>query len=407
MKIAGRWAGLCGAAVFWLAFSAAAMAAPLQAVGGFGKQVHQHTELGCDSRGEYEQVHIMWAGLTVNEEIRRDYPLLAQKLETLNKQEWHRSQLVQAEMKAEAVEFRQNAPQYYHPLGFDYDVQVRRADSLVCSFLQKEYTNGSGAHGMYSWWGVNYNSLTGTAISLSSLVKDDKALAKALGERLRQNYPESSLADIEGVIEKAAAEDKLNWTLDPRGVTFYFNPYEIASYAEGLLMATILFQEQPELFQGWYTQTAPAYAQPFDAYYPLTTTLRDDGHRDVITVQEENGQVRVQVNTTVKELAAQLTDLQPVLVHMADGRNYLYIDGQCQDTSRQTLVVQIGRHSASYVTTLPFSGRHTEAVAPAVQEYWHFLTNPNGFYFDRSGSYTTTTKTDICAVGERGELTFG
>lgn len=59
------------------------------------------------------------------------------------------------------------------------------------------------------------------------------------------------------------------------------------------------------------------------------------------------------------------------------------------------------------MNTLPYSFRHTVAVAPEVQEYWNFLTNPNGFYIDRSGPITSTTKTDICAVGEKGELTFG
>ena len=37
--------------------------------------------MGNDARGEFELVHLQWAGLTVNEEIRRDYPQLSAALE--------------------------------------------------------------------------------------------------------------------------------------------------------------------------------------------------------------------------------------------------------------------------------------------------------------------------------------
>jgi len=277
----------------------------------------------------------------------------------------------------------------------------------VFSFLQKDYTNGSGAHGMYGWQGVNYNTLTGTEISLSSVIKDKSALLEAICRELRQRYPQSRFDDLEEILRITAAEDKLNWTLDPRGITFYFNPYEIASYAEGLLTATILFAEQPEIFTGYYSQTAMAYAQPFDTDYALITSLKDDGRRDVIVVEGEPAAVRVTVNGKSKTVLGQLTELQPVFVHMEDGCNYIYIDGQCPDSSRQTLVIELGRKTIRCMDTVPFSFRHTEAVSPAVLESWHFLTNPNGFYFDRSGTFTTTTKTDICAIGAKGELTFG
>ena len=209
------------------------------------------------------------------------------------------------------------------------------------------------------------------------------------------------------MVEKALT-DQLNWTLDPQGLTFYFNPYEIASYAEGLLTATILFKERPDLFQGPYRQPAAAYAQPFPAYYPLTTSLRDNGERDVISVYEAKGSVHVMLNGTDNAFPVDLADLQPVLIHMEDGRNYLYIDGTRQGKSiRNTLVVQLGSRSARYVDTLAYSFRHTIAVAPRVQEYWHFLTNPNGFCIDQESPFISTSKTDICAIGENGTLTFG
>lgn len=397
---------LLGLLVGLLSLSVTASAAT-RALGGFFKQVHQKCETGQDWRGEHELLLSKWAGLAVNAEIRRDYPKLAQAIEKINQREWRRIQQVQENLKKEAMAFRLNDVQYYHPLSYEFDVQLRRADTLAVSFLQKEYTGSSGVHGMYAWQGVNLSPLTGTPIPLSSVVKDKEALVNAICRQLRQDYPRSGFDDLEARLLEKASADKLNWTLDPRGITFYFNPYEIASYAEGLLMATILFREQPEIFHIAYQQTAAAYAQPFSAYYPLTTSLQDNGQRDVVEVLEYDGTVHVRLNGQDTAIPAALTDLQPVLLHMEDGRNYLYIDGNGKNSVRETLVVQLGTKSARYINTLPYSFRHTIAVAPAVQEYWNFLTNPNGFYIDRKGAFTSTTKTDICAVGEKGDLTFG
>lgn len=406
MKHTIRFGLLLGLLVGLLSLSVTASAAP-RALGGFFKQVHQKCETGRDVRGEHELLLSKWAGLAVNEEIRRDYPQLAKAIEKINQREWRRIQQVQEKLKEEAIAFRQNDVKYYHPLSYEFDVEMRRADTVAVSFLQQEYTGSSGVHGMYAWEGVNLDPLTGEPIPLSAVVKDKDALVKAVCQQLRQDYPQSNFDGLESRLQEDALADKLNWTLDPRGITFYFNPYEIASYAEGLLMATILFREQPELFNIAYQQTAAAYAQPFSAYYPLTTSLNDNGRRDVIEVVQMDGAVRVRLNGQDTAIPAALTDLQPVLIHMEDGRNYLYIDGNGKDSVRQTLVVQLGAKSARYISTLPYSFRHTIAVAPAVQEYWNFLTNPNGFYIDRKGAFTSTTKTDICAIGEKGELTFG
>lgn len=406
MKNTIRFGLLLGLLVGVLSLSVTVSAAPC-ALGGFFKQVHQKCETGRDVRGEHELLLSKWAGLAVNEDIRRDYPQLAKAIEKINQREWQRIQQAQEKLKEEAIAFRQNDVKYYHPLSYEFDVEMRRADTVAVSFLQQEYTGSSGVHGMYAWEGVNLDPLTGEPIPLSVVVKDREALVKAVCQQLRHDYPQSNFDGLESRLQEDALADKLNWTLDPRGITFYFNPYEIASYAEGLLMATILFREQPELFNIAYQQTAAAYAQPFSAYYPLTTSLNDNGRRDVIEVVQMDGAVRVRLNGQDTVIAANLTDLQPVLIHMEDGRNYLYIDGSDKDSVRQTLVVQLGAKSARYINTLPYSFRHTIAVAPAVQEYWNFLTNPNGFYIDRKGAFTSTTKTDICAVGEKGELTFG
>ena len=395
------------AVCFTVAYIPKADAAP-RAIGGFFKQVHQYNDMDKDERGEYQLFHMSFARLGVNEEIRSAYPLLTQTIENMNQKEWHYAQKARPRMKGEAAALRRENPSYYHPFEYDTDVLMRRADTMAVSFLQYDYTSGSGVHGNYAWHGVNLNTATGTLLPLEAIITDQAALAQAICQRLRQDYPQSSFEHLEELIDSRISEGTLNWTLDPQGITFYFNPYEIASYAEGLLTATILFKEKPSLFHSTYCDTPAAYAQPFIGYYPVVTSLKDNGQRDIISLRFTGEAVYVKVNEVEEAIPVPLTDLEPVLIHMEDGKNYLYIDGREPGTSlRKTLAVQIGSHSIQYLDTLPYSFRHTIAVSPAVQEYWNFLTNPNGFYFDKSSSFTSDSKTDICAIGPKGQLTFG
>ena len=249
--------------------------------------------------------------------------------------------------------------------------------------------------------------MTGEEIALSDVVKDMGRFTDILIAQLKKEHPDATFFDMEKQVRKYALMDKLNWTLDPRGVTVYFNPYAIAPYAEGLLQTTVLFQEQPQLFNEAYLETAEAYAQPFSGYYPLVTSLKDNGRRDVLSVDEGENNVTVTLNGKKTVFDTPLTKLQPVLVHMANKDNYLYIDGQTAEGNRQTLVLKVEKGKAHHVATLPYTFMHTIAVSPAEQQYWRFMTNPNGFYIDRAAKPGHSSKTDICAVGRDGQLTFG
>jgi hypothetical protein len=394
--------------VLALVLSAAAPGeAAIRSIGGFFKQVRDYHDTDSYQHERYTLCRQKFAGLGMNREIRDNYPWLAETIDKMQKEEWQKSKEIRQSMKAEAAEFRKTAPDRYHPFEHIYDVLMCRADTLAVSFIQKEYTAGDGAHGMYGWQGVTLSTATGSPIPLSAIVKDREAMTKSICRHLRSEYPEGLYGDMEKTVRELAEQDKLNWTLDPRGLTFYFNPYGLAPYAMGLLTTTILFAEEPTIFNESYTQKAPTYAQPFTADTNLVTDLQEKGQRDIISVHADKG-IHVTVNGKETVFPEELMDLQPVLIHMEDGRNYLYIDGKEKETSvRKTLAVQLKPDKASQVATLPYSFRCTKAVSPAVQVYWNFLTNPNGFYFDQSSSFLRSSKTDICSINEKGTLAYG
>ena len=397
---------LCASLIAVTFAGSVAEAAP-RAIGGFFKQIRQQNFMDRDEQGEHEVLYQKFAGLAVDKELRERFPKLSAAIEQRTAADWARLQKDSKGLKAEAVQFRQESPNYYHPFAQDVDVIMRRADDAVVSYLEMEYTNGAGAHGMYGWQGVNFNTMTGEEIALSDVVKDMGRFTDVIIAQLKKEHPDATFFDMEKQVRKYALMDKLNWTLDPRGVTVYFNPYAIAPYAEGLLQTTVLFQEQPQLFNEAYLETAEAYAQPFSGYYPLVTSLKDNGRRDVLSVDEGENNVTITLNGKKTVFDTPITKLQPVLVHMANKDNYLYIDGQTAEGNRQTLVLKVEKGKAHHVATLPYTFMHTIAVSPAEQQYWRFMTNPNGFYIDRAAKPGHSSKTDICAVGRDGQLTFG
>lgn len=379
-----------------------------RALNGFFKQVRQQNDMGKDDKGEYELLRQRFAGLAVDAELRHQYPDLAAAIEARTQAEWARMQKARPQMKADAETFRKDVPENHRAFYQYEDVLMRRADNHVVSYLEMEATDTGGAHGMYGWQGVNLNTLSGEEIALSHVVKDTGKLTELIIKRLKKDYPHAFFIDMEENVRSNALQGKLNWTLDPRGITFYFNPYAVASYSDGLLTATILFQEEPQLFHEGYLQTVQEYAQPFAPYYPLTTSLGDNGKRDVVAVHEQ-GDTKLCVELNGKETSwdTPLTDLHPVLIHMKDKKNYLYIDGRTPEGNRQTVVFKLHKGKVQHVGTLPYTFRHVIPVSPVEQEYWRFLTNPNGFYLDRNATPSSSVKTDICAVGDDGLLTFG
>ncbi len=382
-------------------------AAP-RALDGFFKQVRQQNDMGKDERGEYELLHQKWAGLAVDEDLRKSHPELAAAIERRTKADWERVQKNRREMTKEAKQFRQEvSSDYYRSYYQDMDVQMRRADEYVVSYLEMESTYSGGAHGMYAWHGVNLNSLSGEEIALSHVVKDTGKLTELIIKRLEKDYAHAYFEDTATNVRSYALQGKLNWTLDPRGITFYFNPYDIAPYAAGLLTVTILYQEAPQLFHESYLQVPQEYAQPFPSDYPLITSLGDNGRRDMLEVSDLGEKLAVVVNGQQTEWDTALKDLQPVLIHMKDKKNYLYVDGRTEDGSRQTVVFGIKNGKVQHIGTLPYTFRHVISVAPAEQEFWRFLTNPSGFRIDRNATAGNPSKTDICAVGADGQLTFG
>ena len=91
---------------------------------------------------------------------------------------------------------------------------------------------------------------------------------------------------MEESVASEIAKGNVVWVLEPRGVTFFFNQYDIAPYASGMLTATILADEQPGFFREKYLRASAAYCEYLLQGYTADIVLHDgpDVMRDKLYV---------------------------------------------------------------------------------------------------------------------------
>ncbi len=110
-------------------------------------------------------------------------------------------------------------------------------DSLISITIQEDYYTG-GAHGINSVRFINIQPHTGARVTLGDVLKPGyEAVLTRAGERVfRQDH---KLAPAESLQEHAFEfpDDKFrlpaNYGFSPDGIVFYYNSYEIGSYAAG------------------------------------------------------------------------------------------------------------------------------------------------------------------------------
>lgn len=196
-----------------------------------------------------------WDLLRLGEESAANYPLLEAALSELRVSD----RSYYGEFATEMLPYAQEQAalsEYFYEYTATSKCAVVRADDRILSVQidADEYTGG--AHPNYGVTGLNLDPETGERVALEEVLTDTTQLPAILAEKIRAKYPDEPLENLQTQLEEYTPQ-MYTWTLDYQGITFFFSPYEVASYAAGLLNTTIWFDEMPELFREEYT-LAPA-----------------------------------------------------------------------------------------------------------------------------------------------------
>ncbi len=348
-----------------------------------------------------------WTSINMNDDAAKLYPKLFKSINEYDRNLHDSAIKRQLKYHEEAQSLKQEMPDNFRSFYDRNDIIVRRADSVVLSLLEMTEDYMGGVHGMYGYFGVNFDTATGKRLNISDVCNNAEVLIKAIMTRLHEDSPQSPFEGAEEHITQQVIEDKLNFTIDPHGISVYFNPYEIGCYAEGLFMATLLFDEYPDLFKDKYRQLPESYCQTLTRYDSNIVSFKN-GMRNYIQLHiDDDGYYKVSCDGNIVGDKIGLQGVQPpILVHMDNGKNYLYIDGYVENRGRFLHVYQVGNNSIKLDWILPYTFKN---IGPLKYETWWLITNPNDIRFDSNeplGANEDLTS-HFGGINANGSISFG
>lgn len=241
-------------------------------------------------RNLYGYITLDYNKVTLSNEDAIKYPELAN---TLNKEaaqldEEKAAQLKDMQESYFEYEIDSSISEDYMKYTNECKTRVLRADKTVLTTINSYSGYEGGAHGYYSVHGNAYSVETGKKLSLSDVIVDEEAFKTAVKDKLFSQYDESVfLINIDDYLKNDASlsgDNELSWSMDYNGITVYFNPYEIASYADGLLSVRFTYKESANFIDSKYTDTVSDYVVPLSIMGAPKLDVDNDGIEDDVYI---------------------------------------------------------------------------------------------------------------------------
>jgi len=299
----------------------------------------------------------------------------------------------------------------FYPFEYNSDLHIRRADSRVVSFQEfySDYTGG--AHGMFGVTGKTFDAATGRELKLTDVFSNMNGLGRAIKQQLMFDYPNASFTTGDGTgmrneVDESLRNDSLIWTMDPRGVTFYFNPYLIGSYSEGIFQTTVLFSEYPDIYKKNPGTGNIQWAGPKEYCMELvpyqTNHLSDSLRDDRIWINGYDDEIMIEYCGEKLQDSCHAKRVRPVLVNLKDGRRYLYVDYTQDDKDYRLRVYDLNGNGPKFAGELPLTRMETPSD-PSPIRTWHVMSDPDNFIlYPAVGSTYSRGMWLRCRVGMNG-----
>lgn len=349
---------------------------------------------------------VKWQNAKLSDEDAEKYPELANALVTLNDEEDEAATSRMQDFR-EYTDYEGSSTLYANT-----EKYVLRADKAIVSILGEYEDYSGGAHGYYAKGGTNLSPETGEEIDLFDVVTDKDTLYTLIFDYLFENYAGEFYEERrEDLYEHF--DNGLNWSIDYNKINIYFNPYEIASYAAGIIEFELWFDEHPEMIDKKYTDVPSSYAVELSHFKEFKFDRdKSDGKRDVILAGSYGSedyqcdQLAISLNlreyTEDKLYGVQFT---PVLVCL-EGKYYLYGEIGTENGSNYINVYDLNGSGVKKIKTVElgfkklsdyegneFVGYYREIMNNPLnvnlETYLYLLDSPNSVYKNYSINKTT------------------
>lgn len=360
-----------------------------------------YSDNAYDENTEEHYGEFFYKGVILSQEDASKYPKLAEALLD-NRDDRLENLREEYELFLDNRETALQEDFLYQVWGKETTVVVR-ADEKVVSLKASFQNYGGGAHEYYGNTGMTYDIVTGEELDLTDVVVDEGRFKTVLVEEMLENcFPHDEESDeeyrrnaIETYLEEhedLGEDDDYSWVLGYEGVTIYFNPYSLFSYADGMQVVNISFAEYPELFDSSYTNTPDRYVTEISMCEPLQVDLDGDGKMnslELIGSPDENGNytyghllISKDDQSTEKEVYFYTADAY--LVKAAEGKYALYVFGSTDNDYRYPVICMLEEE----VTMLEDGYQMAPAVIPVLtgqeeEVFTEIFTNPDSVLMEQ------------------------
>lgn len=142
------------------------------------------------------------------------------------------------------------------PAGWELSQHINIVNETpkVLALAHEFYVFTGGAHGMPGHYFINIDKNTGNVLALADILKKDKhaellKMGKQIFYQQRDIPAHQSLADAGYWFEDDKFSLPDNFSIAEHGLLFLYNPYEIASYADGMIEVFIPYADIKSLLK--------------------------------------------------------------------------------------------------------------------------------------------------------------
>lgn len=265
-------------------------------------------------------------GLVLNDEEAAAYPKLDQALaleyDTLKKstKEDLENLKTSAEEMVEYVQEDSNMQ-----LSAVYTPDILRADENVVSYELFYYDYYGGAHGYNSYTGLTFDTKTGKKLGFYDVITDEDKVKSGIIQELKDKY-----ASEDGLVENNTPEEDADtffeyvdskdqsgavaWSLGADRLNIYYNPYNIGSWALGIVSVSLPFEKYPDAVKEEYKMGTSDYAVKIGIYADYSADIYNDGSFSDVSVYPDgaddyaNSALRIQIQDEYGQVTSRVFD---------------------------------------------------------------------------------------------------
>lgn len=265
-------------------------------------------------------------GLVLSDEEAAAYPELNQALtleyDTLKKNTQEDLNNLK-ESAEEMVEYMQGDDNMQ--LIAEYAPYVLRADENVVSYEQFYDDYYGGTHGYHSYAGFTFDTKTGKKLDLYDVITGEESVKAGIIQELKNKY-----ASEDGLVENNTPEEDADaffeyvdskdqsgavaWSLSADRLNIYYNPYNIGSWALGIVSVSLPFEKYPDAVKEEYKMGPSDYSVKIGIYADYSADIYNDGSFSDVSVYPDgtddyaNGALRIQIQDENGQVTSRVFD---------------------------------------------------------------------------------------------------